>query len=252
VTAPLFLLRPGDLDAAAAGGTLLLDGAEGRHAALVRRIGAGERVDVADGAGVVVRCQVHHVTVTDQRATGLQLDVLEVARTPEPSPRIVLVQALAKGGRDDQALEAATELGVDEVVPWQAARSVVVWRGARADKAHASWVATVRAAAKQSRRPRVPEVAPLVAGGSLAERVTRSALAVVLHEEAAVPLASLTLPDQGEVLLIVGPEGGIAPDELAALTAAGAVAARLGQHVLRSSTAGPAALAVLSAAGRWR
>lgn len=253
MTAPLFLLQPGEVDVAAAGGTLLLDGPEGRHAALVRRIGVGERVDVADGAGVVARCQVQEVvTSADQRATGLRLRVLDVVRTPEPSLRLVLVQALAKGGRDDQAIEAATELGVDEVVPWQAARSVVVWRGARADKAHASWVATVRAAAKQSRRPRVPGVAPVVTGRALTERVSRAALAVVLHEEATVTLASVALPPEGEVLLVVGPEGGIAPEELVELTAAGAVAARLGEHVLRSSTAGPAALAVLSAAGRWR
>jgi 16S rRNA (uracil1498-N3)-methyltransferase len=250
VTAPLFLLDPGALDAAAPGSTVVLDGAEGRHAVTVRRIVAGELVDVADGAGVLVRCRVGHVLSRAQAA--LQLDVLEVVREPEPAPRFVLVQALAKGGRDDLAIEAATELGVDEVVPWQASRCVVVWRGARGDKARASWVSTVRAAAKQSRRPRVPAVGPAVAGPALTQRVARAALAVVLHEEATTPLAGLALPPDGEVLLVVGPEGGISPDELATLTAAGAVAARLGEHVLRSSTAGPAALAVLSAAGRWR
>jgi 16S rRNA (uracil1498-N3)-methyltransferase len=228
----------------------VLDGAEGRHAVTVRRIAAGELVDVADGAGVLARCRVGQVLSRGQAA--LQLDVLEVVREPEPAPRFVLVQALAKGGRDDLAIEAATELGVDEVVPWQAARCVVVWRGARGDKARASWVSTVRAAAKQSRRARVPAVAPVVTGPALTQRIARAALAVVLHEEATTPLAGLALPAAGEVLLVVGPEGGVAPDELAALTAAGAVAARLGEHVLRSSTAGPAALAVLSAAGRWR
>jgi len=251
VTAPLFLLDPGDLDAAAPGGTVVLDGAEGRHAVTVRRIVAGELVDVADGAGVLARCRVGQVLAS--RGQGaLQLDVLEVVREPEPAPRFVLVQALAKGGRDDLAIEAATELGVDEVVPWQASRCVVVWRGARGDKAQASWVATVRAAAKQSRRARVPAVAPVVTGAALTERVARAALAVVLHEEATTPLAGVELPADGEVLLVVGPEGGVSPEELAALTNAGAVAARLGEHVLRSSTAGPAALAVLSAAGRWR
>jgi len=250
VTAPLFLLDPGGLDTATAGGTVVLDGAEGRHAVRVRRIVAGELVDVADGAGVLARCRVRQVLPS--REPALQLDVLEVERVPERAPRFVLVQALAKGGRDDLAVEAATELGVDEVVPWQASRSVVVWRGARGDKAQASWAATVRAAAKQSRRARVPAVAPVVTGPALVERVSRAALAVVLHEEATTPLAGVALPTEGEVLLVVGPEGGITSEELSAFTAAGAVAARLGEHVLRSSTAGPAALAVLSAAERWR
>jgi 16S rRNA (uracil1498-N3)-methyltransferase len=251
VTAPLFLLDPGGLDAATAGGTVVLDGAEGRHAVRVRRIVAGELVDVADGAGVLARCRVRQV-VSPREQPALELDVLELLRVPEPSPRFVLVQALAKGGRDDLAIEAATELGVDEVVPWQAARCVVIWRGVRGDKARASWVATVRAAAKQSRRARVPAVAPVASSPALTERVSRAALAVVLHEEATTPLAGLALPAEGDVLVVVGPEGGIAPAELAELTAAGAVAARLGEPVLRSSSAGPAALAVLSAAARWR
>lgn len=252
MTAPLFLLEPGDLAGAAVGGVLLLSGSEGRHAAAVRRIGPGAVVDVGDSAGVVARCQVLDV-VSDgsRRPHGLRLQVLSVRAHPVPDPSFVLVQALAKAGRDDQAVEAATELGVDEVVPWQASRCVVVWRGARGDKARASWQDTVRAAAKQSRRARVPHVAPVVSTTEIAARVRRAALAVVLHEEATNPLASFALPSSGEVLLLVGPEGGIGPEELAELTASGAVLARLGDHVLRSSTAGPAALAVLSAVTRW-
>ncbi|HET8616341.1 MAG TPA: 16S rRNA (uracil(1498)-N(3))-methyltransferase [Actinomycetales bacterium] len=250
MTAPLFLLEPGDLSEVAPGDTLLLDGSEGRHAATVRRIGVGEKVDVGDGAGAVARCEVREV-VGAERREGLRLLVLAVDEVPVPDLRFVLVQALAKGGRDDLAIETATELGVDEVVPWQAARSVVVWRGPRGEKAQASWVSTVRAAAKQSRRPRVPVVAPVETSRELADRVSAAALAVVLHEDAPTPLGSLALPDVGDVVLVVGPEGGISPDELRQLSDAGAVSARLGPHVLRSSTAGPAALAVLSAAARW-
>jgi len=252
VTAPLFLLEPGDLTGATAGGSLVLGGAEGRHAATVRRLGVGERLDVADSAGVLARCTVAAVVMSGRRAEALRLDVHEVVEVPEPALRLVLVQALAKGGRDDLAIETATELGVDEVVPWQASRCVVVWRGERGDKARASWLGTVRAAAKQSRRPRVPAVSGVVTTPTLAARVSAAALTVVLHEEATTPLASVRLPDSGEVLVVVGPEGGIAPDELASLTAVGAVAVRLGEHVLRSSTAGPAAIAVLSAGARWR
>jgi 16S rRNA (uracil1498-N3)-methyltransferase len=253
VTAPLFLLEPGDLDAVTAGGSLVLGGAEGRHAATVRRLAAGELVDVSDTEGTVARCRVTDVVATaGKRPDGLLLTVLRVDQERSAGPRFVLVQALAKGGRDDLAIEAATELGVDEVVPWQADRSVVVWRGSRGEKAHGAWVATVRAAAKQSRRARVPAVARAVTTPALATRARAAALTVVLHEVARTPVGSLALPDSGDVLLVVGPEGGISPEELAALTAAGAVPARLGPHVLRSSTAGPAALAVLSARGRWR
>lgn len=253
MTAPLFLLEPGDLDAVAAGGSVVLGGAEGRHAATVRRLAPGELVDVSDTEGTVARCQVTDLVATaGKRPDGLLLTVLRVDHERPAEPRFVLVQALAKGGRDDLAIEAATELGVDEVVPWQAARSVVVWRGPRGDKAHGAWVATVRAAAKQSRRARVPLVAPAVGTAALAARCLGAALTVVLHEEATTALGSLALPVSGDVLLVVGPEGGISPDELAELTAAGAVPARLGHHVLRSSTAGPAALAVLSATRRWR
>jgi 16S rRNA (uracil1498-N3)-methyltransferase len=247
MTAPLFLVPPGRLDAVATGDGLVLDGEEGRHAATVRRIRAGERVDVGDGTGVVARCQV-----TSAGRDSLALGVVAVDRLPVPSPAFVLAQALAKGGRDEQAVEAATELGVDAVVPWQAARSVVRWEGERGEKARRRWAATARAAAKQSRRPRVPVVEAAVSTPRLAERARRSALALVLHEEAARPLADVEPPAAGEVLLVVGPEGGIAADELEVLVAAGAVPVRLGTEVLRSSTAGPAALAVLSTrTGRW-
>jgi 16S rRNA (uracil1498-N3)-methyltransferase len=164
----------------------------------------------------------------------------------------VLVQALAKGDRDEQAIEAATELGVDEVVPWQAGRSIVVWRGERAAKAHRKWGSVVLAAAKQSRRATVPVVAPVAHRRGVTELVRQASLALVLHEDASTALATVALPPDGDVLLVVGPEGGIAPDELEAFTGAGARAVRLGDTVLRSSSAGPAALAVLSAAGRWR
>ena len=229
------------------GSTLLLGGAEGRHAATVRRVGVNERVDVADGVGLVARC-----VVLTAAGDSVRLSVLSVEKVPPASPRFVLVQALAKGGRDELAVETATELGVDEVVPWQAARSVVQWRGARGDKARAGWAATARAAAKQCRRPRVPVVSALEAGADVRSRISVAALAVVLHEEASLPLAEVALPSAGDVLVIVGPEGGISPDELALFTGAGALACRLGPWVLRSSSAGPAALAVFSAAARWR
>jgi 16S rRNA (uracil1498-N3)-methyltransferase len=247
VTLPLFLVAPDRIASADVGSTVVLDGAEGRHAATVRRIGVGEQVLLADGAGLRVTGEVVAAAPAE-----LTVRVAEVVREPEPQPRFVLVQALAKGDRDDQAIEAATEYGVDEVVPWQAARCIVQWRGERGGKARRKWDSAVLAASKQSRRSRVPVVAELATTTTLIVRVQGAAAAYVLHEDATESLATQRLPDHGDVLLVVGPEGGITPEEVAALEAAGAVAVRLGDTVLRSSSAGPAALAVLSAASRWR
>ncbi|WP_199422082.1 16S rRNA (uracil(1498)-N(3))-methyltransferase [Actinotalea solisilvae] len=255
MSAPVFLADPGMLDAVAAGGTYVLEGAEARHAGVVQRRRAGERVDVADGAGVRLRC-----TIAAVEPGRLVLDV--VGREDEPGPRVrlVLAQALAKGDRDELAIEAATEVGVDEVVPWQAARSVVVWRGERAARSRAKWLATVREATKQARRAHVPAVAEPLDTRGLAARaagvVAAGGRVLVLHEAAAEPLRDVDLPSGAEpapeVLVVVGPEGGIADDELAAFEAAGARTVRLGPHVLRTSTAGPVALALLAdRLGRW-
>lgn len=247
MTLPLHLLPTGALSGRAAGDTVVLDGSEGRHAATVRRTRVGEHLLLTDGEGLRVEAEV----VAVGRGT-LDLRVVSVATDPEPSPRFVLVQALAKNDRDDQAIEAASELGVDEVVPWQAARSVVQWRGERGEKARGKWDAVLVAATKQSRRTRRPVLGATASTADLVRRVPSAAAVLVLHEDATTPLASVELPAEGDVVVIVGPEGGIAPDELDALTGAGATAVRLGHTVLRSSSAGPAALAVLSAAARWR
>jgi len=229
------------------GDTVVLDGAEGRHAATVRRTRVGEHLLLTDGVGARVEAEV-----TAVGAGTLDLCVVSVDTDPEPNPRLVLVQALAKNDRDDQAVEAATECGVDEVVPWQASRSVVQWRGERGQKAWRKWDGVLVAATKQSRRTRRPVLAPTATTADLARRVGQAAAAYVLHEGATRPLAGVTLPDAGDVVLVVGPEGGVSPEELEVLEQAGAVAVRLGSTVLRSSSAGPAALAVLSALSRWR
>ncbi|HYO18458.1 MAG TPA: 16S rRNA (uracil(1498)-N(3))-methyltransferase [Dermatophilaceae bacterium] len=247
MTAPLFFVSPDRLAGATPGSELVLDGPEGRHGATVKRIGAGEQVLLTDGAGHRADAVVESVG-----AGELHLRLRAITLEPQPDPRFVLVQALVKGDRDEQAIEAATELGVDEVVPWQAARSIVIWRGERAGKSLRKWESVVLAATKQSRRARIPVVSRPANQAAVIQRIGSAALALVLHEEAQQPLAGVVLPAAGDVVLIVGPEGGVAPEELSAFIAAGAVAVRLGPHVLRSSSAGPAALAVLSAAGRWR
>jgi 16S rRNA (uracil1498-N3)-methyltransferase len=254
VSAPVFLVEPGDLAGVDAGSTYVLAGAEGRHAGVVQRRSPGERVDVVDGAGVRLRGTVEGVD-----GDRVRLSVLERVDEPADDPAVVLVQALAKGDRDELAIEAATEVGVDAVVPWQAERSVVVWRGDRAAKSRARWVGTVRAATKQARRAHLPDVAAAVDLTSLADRVREcvaaGGVALVLHEDAAEPLAAVPLPVAGsgtQVLVVVGPEGGISDRELGRLVDAGARAVRLGPHVLRTSTAGPVAIALLAERlGRW-
>lgn len=251
MSAPVFLAEPGTLDEVTDGATYLLDGTEGRHAGVVQRRAPGERVDVVDGAGVRLVGVVGSVT-----AEGVLVHVQQRLVEPAPAVALVLVQALAKGDRDELAIEAATEVGADTVVPWQAERSIVVWRGERAAKSRARWLGTVRAAAKQSRRARVPEVEHALDGRALVERVRAvvadGGVALVLHEEASEPIAAVALPDAGECLVVVGPEGGIGDGELGRLVEAGACAVRLGPHVLRTSTAGPVALALLAQRlGRW-
>ncbi len=247
MTLPLHLLAPHALTGRGVGDVVVLDGPEGRHAATVRRTRVGEHLLLTDGAGLRVEGEVVAVG-----PGTLDLRLVTVALDPAPSPRFVLVQALAKNDRDDQAVEAATECGVDEVVPWQAARCVVQWRGERGERARGKWDAVLVAATKQSRRTRRPVLASTATTADLVERVRDAASALVLHEDATLPLAAVELPDAGDVVLVVGPEGGISPEELSALEGAGARAVRLGGTVLRSSSAGPAALAVLSAMSRWR
>ncbi|MBD8077460.1 16S rRNA (uracil(1498)-N(3))-methyltransferase [Cellulosimicrobium arenosum] len=262
MSAPVFLAET-RLDDLVPGDRYVLDGAEGRHAGVVQRRGPGERVDVSDGAGLRLRCVVEQVDTS--RVTLL---VQEVEAEPEPGVVLTLVQALAKGDRDEMAIEAATEVGVDAIVPWQAERSVVVWRGERAARSRARWLATVRTASKQARRARLPRTDVAVDSRGLAELAAQVVAAggcvIVLHEEATTPLADVPLPvpaptapvdESGgapAVLVVVGPEGGISAGELEAFTSAGAVAARLGPHVLRTSTAGPVAVAILAERlGRW-
>lgn len=247
----MFLGEPAGLAGLGPGAHYRLEGAEARHAGIVQRRRVGEAVDVVDGAGVRLRC-----VIADVEPGALGLEVRERVVEPVPAVRVVLVQALAKGDRDELAIEAATEVGVDAVVPWQAQRSVVVWRGDRAARSRAKWLATVRAATKQARRAWLPEVAEAVTTAGLAALVARTVgdggTALVLHEAAQAPIAGATLPSAGDVLLVVGPEGGIDDAELTELCAAGAVPVRLGPHVLRTSTAGPVAAAlVCERLGRW-
>ena len=240
---PVFLAEGSRLDS----DRILLEGPEGRHAAAVRRLRAGERADLTDGAGLLVEC-----VVAEAGRDSLVLDALSRRREPAPKPRLVVVQALPKGDRGELAVEMMTEAGVDVVVPWSADRCVTRWRPERRDKALGRWRSTAREAAKQARRAWLPEVTDLATTSQVAQRVTNAALGVVLHEEAARPLSGVEVPAEGDIVLIVGPEGGLTEKEVEEFESAGAQTTLLGPTVLRTSTAGVAAVSVLLArTGRW-
>jgi 16S rRNA (uracil1498-N3)-methyltransferase len=229
------------------GGRVSLLGAEAKHAVTVSRVRVGESLRLGDGAGVLARG-----TVVRADAAELVLEVESVDRVPARSPRILLAQALAKGDRDELAVQAATELGVDGVLPWSAARSISRWRGPKVAKGRERWASIVREAAKQSIRPWLPTVGELTSTRQLAG-LAASTRMLLLEPTAPEALSAIPVADEGrDIVLVVGPEGGIAPEELEALTRAGATSVRLGPEVLRTSTAGPAAIAVLNVAlGRW-
>jgi 16S rRNA (uracil1498-N3)-methyltransferase len=259
-TAPVFHADRAALTGAAQAGTgVRLDGPEGRHAALVRRLRPGERVDLTDGAGALARC-----TVRRAEGAALDLDMVDFVDVPAPEPRITVVQALAKGDRGETAVETMTEVGVDAIVPWSAGRSVTEWHGDRGVRSLGKWRATAAEAAKQARRAWWAEVAEPHTTAEVAKLLTAADLAIVLHESAETALTGLLSADSlpgspppndppaREIVLVVGPEGGISPDELDRFAEAGAVRCRLGPTVLRTSTAGTVAAALLLAqVGRW-
>jgi 16S rRNA (uracil1498-N3)-methyltransferase len=232
-------VRPGD--------PVEVEGDEAHHAVAVRRLRVGEQVVLTDGLGTTVTATVAE---TGKRRLVVSVDLVD--SVPEPAPSLTVVQALPKGDRGELAVEMLTEVGVAAVVPWAAARSVAVWRGDRVAKGLARWRATAREAAKQARRPWFPVVGDLATTDDVVALLGDSTLGLVLHEEADLPLTVVEVPAQGSIVVVVGPEGGLTDDEVAAFRSVGGRAVRLGSEVLRTSTAGVAATAALLArTSRW-
>ena len=243
---PVFFVP--SLSGVASGGSIHLTGDEARHAVVVRRVRVGEQVALTDGAGTTAVCSVAATS-----KSLLQATVVDVASVAAETPRVVVVQAIPKGDRGELAVEMLTEVGVDEIVPWAASRSVALWRGDRAEKSLAKWRATSREAAKQARRSWFPTIAEVASTPDVVALLERASLPVVLHEAASGPMSDLPVLGRGEIVIVVGPEGGISDEELAAFADVGAEPVRLGSSVLRTSTAGvAAAAALLSRTPRWR
>ena len=271
MTLPVFIApEAAALRGCALGDSYTLDGDEGFHAATVRRMDVGQMLDVVDGDGLRVRG-----SVIERAKKSLILRVEEIIHEASPSVRLILVQALSTGGRDEMAIEMATEVGVDAVIPWQANRSEVRWKGEKAAKGMRKWESTLRSATKQSRRAFIPRLEEAHSSAALAQWIAQvtedGAWVLVCHESADRRLSEL-LPQLRElsahassasaaqsqpscppkIAVIVGPEGGVDPDELSLFEAAGAKICLLGNTVLRASSAGPVALSLISdAIGRW-
>jgi 16S rRNA (uracil1498-N3)-methyltransferase len=240
MTDPLFLSDDLTDPLPTVGTHLMLAGNEGRHAAVVRRIRPREMIMIGDGCGRAVRGMVVEVG-----PSSVVVEVAQYLATPAEPRRFVAVQALAKGDRSELAVEMMTEMGVTEIVPWQASRSIVRWSEERGVRSLNRWRATVREAAKQSRRLNVPHVSEPVTTRLLSQRVAGADLTLMLHEEAEHAITEVDLPKAGTVLIIIGPEGGISADERDELTRAGAQPVSISDGVLRTSTAGVVALAGL-------
>lgn len=245
MTAPVFVVDRLE----GIGPEFVLDGPEGRHAVSVKRLRPGEDVILTDGQG---RWTEGVVKAAEGKDRLVVMDLESVHEEPPAPVRITVVQALPKGDRGELAVETMTEVGVDAIVPWAASRCITQWKGDRGLKALGKWRATAREAGKQSRRVRFPEVADAATTKQVAAVLAKADFAAVLHESGDEPLATVELPARGEIVLVVGPEGGVSPEELELFGQAGARAFRLGRTVLRTSTAGTAAAALLlGRTGRW-
>lgn len=247
MSAPVFLIDPDRAEGAQPGSVVELDGPEGRHAVVVQRLRSGEAIELVDGLG---RRLIGTVTTATKDACSVAVETVDDAA--EPRPRITAVQAIAKGDRGELAVQMLTEAGIDVIIPWQAENSVAKWDDDRAVKHLAKWRATAREAAKQARRSRLPQVESPVGTAAVVDLIANAGVALVLDEEATTPLTSIDFSTAHDVLLLIGPEGGLSSSERVVFADAGADVVRLGTTVLRTSTAGVAALGVVMArVGRW-
>ena len=243
MTAAEFLVNPGEISKETK--IFTLDGDEGRHAATVKRMREGEVIHLCDGQGTRAIA-----TVVKVHKNSLDLSIDQFTFEEAPEPRFVVVQALAKGERAELAVEMLTEVGADAIIPWRAEHSIGKWDSV--EKGLEKWRRTSRESAKQSRRAWIPEISNLKSTAEVCEMMSQAQSVFVLHESADQALAACAIREQGTIMIVVGPEGGISPDELAAFSAAGARVVHMGASVMRTSTAGAIAVGgLLMRSQRW-
>lgn len=229
------------------GALISLTGAEAKHAISVRRMRVGEAIQLSNGNGLRVRGAVQALAPNE-----LVLQVNDVTVESLPSIEIHLAQALAKGDRDELAVQAATEIGLMGVIPWQSDRSISRWEGAKVAKGVERWRLIAAEAAKQSLRVFEPTISEPKSSAQLANTFEQFDLVLVLDPTSGVGLGDVQLPSSGRILLVVGPEGGISDSELSMFATSGAQLVHIGESILRTSTAGVAAMsAILALSGAW-
>lgn len=211
------------------------DGEDAHHAVRVLRMTAGEIFMLSDGEGAWSEVKVFAV-----KKKSLEVQVLSSGFQEPLRTSITVVQAIPKGDRAKEAIELLTEAGVDTIIPWTSSRSI----GKGTDK----FAITAREASKQSRRLRIPRVVDSASTDQICALIKQSSCTVVFHESAPSALSELKLPlGISDVVIIIGPEGGITDEELARFSDAGAMLSRMGRPVLRSAHAGIAAVSALCA-----
>ena len=210
---------------------------DANHAIKVLRIEVGEIFRVSDGNGGWANVQVSEVT-----KRSLETTVLEVGRQEPLEIKFTVVQALPKSDRAKEAVELLTEAGADVIVPWLANRSI------SRTEVISKFATTAREASKQSRRLFIPQLHETVKEKGVIELIKNADLALVFHESAQVKLSEIITPQTKakNVVVVIGPEGGITEEELAIFAAAGAHVAGLGRPILRSAHAGLAALSAVN------
>jgi len=221
-------------------------GDEAHHAIKVMRLQIGEELLLADGTGAWVRASIDSTTKDGFRAIVLERGV-ERRRFVERE--LIVVQCLMKSNRINEALELLTVAGADRIIPWESERSIAKWQ----DDMKQKWLSTTIAAAKQARRFTLPVIETPILFAEIGARFGAHANLLILHEEAHERF-SIVAQDlrPGPVVLVVGPEGGLSPNEVRALETAGGTAVRLGSYILRSAHAGFAALSAISTLhGSW-
>lgn len=226
------------------GSTQILEKDEAHHAIKVLRLNLGEVIKISDGVKKWVSGPIIEISKKE-----LKISVSEKGEFEEKKPELVLVQAVTKSDRNKEMLELVIESGVDRIIPWQAERSISKWQSDSAQK----WEIGIKEACKQARQIRLPKLMPMLTTAGVVQLLTKDAQAIVFHESASEKFAQMQLNQSlTSIYLIIGPEGGISPNELSVFENSGGKVVRLGETVLRSAHAGFAAIsAVQTKLGRW-
>lgn len=232
------------VDHLSAGATQEISGDEAHHAVSVMRLTVGEKIKIADGSGNWVSG-----TITEVGKKNLKIEIADRGRIDFVKPELIVVQAVTKSDRTKELLELLTVAGADQIIPWQAERCISKWQ----DDSAAKWQVSIKEAAKQARRVKLPALSDAVSTNQLVKLFNTKDKAIILHESATNKISEINLSNEMErIFIVIGPEGGITDAEITQLASVGAVTARMGDLVLRSAHAGFAALAAIqSRIGRW-